>query len=82
MAEAGLLTAAGVALGIVLLYGALLAVQPYVDTAYGLHLPIEPLAPTEWTTLAVIVVAGCVAGLLPALRAYRLSVADGMMVRT
>jgi putative ABC transport system permease protein len=82
MAEAGLLTAAGVALGIVLLYGALLAVQPYVDAAYGLHLPIEPLAPTEWTTLAVIVVAGCVAGLLPALRAYRLSVADGMMVRT
>ena len=82
MAEAGLLTAAGVVLGIVLLYGALLTLQPYVDTAYGLHLPVDPLEPAEWTTLAVIVVAGCIAGLLPALRAYRLSLADGMMVRT
>ena len=41
MAEAGVLTVAGVALGVVLLYAALLVLQPYVDTTYGLHLPIE-----------------------------------------
>jgi putative ABC transport system permease protein len=29
----------------------------------------------------LIVLAGFIAGLLPALRAYRLSLADGMMVR-
>jgi putative ABC transport system permease protein len=28
------------------------------------------------------VIGGCLAGLLPALRAYRLSLADGMTVRT
>jgi len=33
-------------------------------------------------TLAGIVAAGFLAGLLPALRAYRLSLADGMTVRT
>jgi putative ABC transport system permease protein len=32
--------------------------------------------------LSGIVAAGFVAGLLPALRAYRLSLADGMTVRT
>ena len=32
MAEAGVLTVAGIALGIVLLYAALLVLQPYVDT--------------------------------------------------
>ena len=32
--------------------------------------------------LGVIVVAGFLAGLLPALRAYRLSVADGMTIKT
>jgi putative ABC transport system permease protein len=32
--------------------------------------------------LGAIVVAGFLAGLLPAMRAYRLSVADGMTVRT
>ena len=36
----------------------------------------------EWLTLGAIALAGCVAGLLPALRAYRLSLADGMTVRT
>jgi putative ABC transport system permease protein len=32
--------------------------------------------------LALIAFAGALAGLLPALRAYRLSLADGMTIRT
>ena len=82
MAEAGILTSAGILLGIVLLYAALLILQPFVDTTYGLHLPVDPPKPAELEMLGVIVIAGCVAGLLPALRAYRLSLADGMTVRT
>jgi putative ABC transport system permease protein len=82
MAEAGVLTLAGVVLGVVLLYATLLLLRPYVDATYGLNLPIEPPARPEVTTLAFIGLAGCLAGLLPALRAYRLSLADGMTVRT
>ena len=47
MAEAGVLTLAGIALGVVLLYAALLVLQPYVDRAYGLHLPIDPPKPAR-----------------------------------
>src|SRR5262249_37736019 len=43
-AQAGVLTLAGIALGVVLLYAALLLLQPYVDATYRLHLPIEPQA--------------------------------------
>jgi putative ABC transport system permease protein len=82
MAEAGVLTLTGIALGIVLLYIGLLALRPYVDMRYGLNLPIDAPKPAELLSLASIAVAGCLAGLLPALRAYRLSVADGMTVRT
>jgi putative ABC transport system permease protein len=82
MAEAGVLTAAGIALGVVLLYAALLLLQPWVDANYGLRLPIEAPRPAELVTLAAVAIAGCLAGLLPALRAYRLSLADGMTVRT
>jgi putative ABC transport system permease protein len=82
VAEAGLLVLAGTGLGILLLYAALLLLQPYVDTNYGMHLPIEPPRQAELMTLAAVVVAGCLAGFLPALRAYRLSLADGMTVRT
>lgn len=80
--EAGLLTLAGVALGVVLLYAALGLLQPWIDGSYGLHLDIDPPTRREWLTLLTIVVAGFLAGLLPAMRAYRLSLADGMTVRT
>jgi putative ABC transport system permease protein len=82
MAEAGVLTLTGIALGIVLLYIGLLALRPYIDMRYGLNLPIDAPKPAELLSLVSIAVAGCLAGLLPALRAYRLSVADGMTVRT
>jgi putative ABC transport system permease protein len=48
---------------------------------YGLHLAIDPPTWGEIGTLAAIVVAGVLAGLVPAVRAYRLSLADGMTVR-
>lgn len=80
-AEGGLLTLAGVVLGTVGLYAGLYLLRPYIDHAYGLSLPIDPPKADEWAKLAAIVVAGFVAGLLPAIRAYRLSLADGMMVR-
>jgi len=81
MAEAGCLTLAGVLLGVVLLYAALLLLRPYVDASYGLALGLEPPRLAEVQVLAAIVAMGLLAGLLPALRAYRLSVADGMTIR-
>jgi putative ABC transport system permease protein len=81
VAEAGVLVGAGIVLGFVILYAAVLLLQPYVDASYGLHLPIERPKAAELATLGAIAVAGCLAGLLPALRAYRLSLADGMTVR-
>lgn len=80
--EAGLLTLAGVVLGALLLYGVLGILQPVIDRMYGLYLSIDPPTYREWFTLGAIVVAGFLAGLVPALRAYRLSLADGMTVRT
>jgi putative ABC transport system permease protein len=80
--EAGVLTFCGVALGTVLLYITLIVLQPFIDRTYGLHIAIDPPTWDQLTVLAAIVAAGFIAGLLPALRAYRLSLADGMTVRT
>jgi putative ABC transport system permease protein len=80
--EAGMLTLAGVALGTGLLYAALALLRPAIDRMYGLNLTIDPPTTREWLTLGTIVLAGFLAGLLPAIRAYRLSLADGMTVRT
>jgi putative ABC transport system permease protein len=82
VAEAALLIVLGALAGIALLYAALLALQPYIDRVYGLYIAVEPLKSGELINLGAIVLAGILAGLLPALRAYRLSLADGMTVRT
>ena len=79
--EAGLMAAVGALLGVVLLYAGLFVVQPLVDQAFGLWLPIEaPTLRELWVILGVIA-AGVIVSLVPALRAYRMSLADGMMVR-
>lgn len=80
-AEAGMLTAAGVATGTVLLYAALFILRPILDREYGLSLSIAPPTTSEGLTLAAIVLAGFLAGLIPAFLAYRRSLADGMTVR-
>lgn len=80
--EAGLLSFSGVLAGAAALFAALALARPAVDRAYGLYLEIAPPTATELSALAAIVAAGCLAGLLPAWRAYRMSVADGMTVRS
>ena len=80
--EAMLMAALGALLGMALLYVGLVIAQPILDSAFGLWLPIDPPSMREvWVVLAVIA-AGAIVSMVPALRAYRLSVADGMMVKT
>jgi putative ABC transport system permease protein len=81
MTEAGLLTVCGIAAGVALLYLCLFFARPLLDARYGIDLPVTPLSPRELATLLIIVLASLAIALLPALRAYRMSLADGMAVR-
>ena len=79
--EAMVMAAVGAALGVVLLYAGLVMAQPIVDSTFGLWLPIDaPTMREVWVLLSVIA-ASAIVSFLPALRAYRMSVADGMMVK-
>ena len=81
MSEAGLLALAGIVCGIALLYAGVLAGRPIAASAFGLYLPIEPLRSLDFIILASVLLAGCLVGAVPALRAYRLSLADGLEPR-
>lgn len=80
--EATVMAAVGALFGVILLYIGLIIAQPILDSAFGLWLPIDaPSIREGWVILGVIC-AGAIVSLVPALQAYRMSVADGMMVRT
>jgi putative ABC transport system permease protein len=79
--ESLLLAVVGAALGVGLLYGATLAISPWLESRFGLTLTLGPPSLQEWALLGTVVGAGLLASLFPAWRAYRLSLADGMTVR-
>ena len=81
MSESGLLATLGAALGIVMLYALLFIAQPILENEYGLHITISMLNQYDITLLGIIVVSGFIVGLVPAIRAYRNSLADGMSIR-
>lgn len=80
--ESLLLATAGIALGLGLLYGAGAALAPWLAAQHGLQPSLGWPAAGEWRLLGAVLAASLVASLLPALRAYRQSLADGMTVRT
>lgn len=80
--EAMLMAALGALLGLALLYAGLSIAQPMIDSAFGLWLPVTAPSLQELWVILAVVGAGAIVSLVPALRAYRMSLADGMMVKT
>ncbi|HEY7378120.1 MAG TPA: FtsX-like permease family protein [Steroidobacteraceae bacterium] len=81
VAESGILAASGVLLGMALTYVLLLAARPFLAGRYGIFLEITGLAADEWLLLGAVVASGLLAGFIPAARAYRNSLADGLTIR-
>ena len=68
-------------LGLVLLFVAQWALAPLALAEWSLRLPEAFLSLRELPTLAAIVLAGSLAGLIPAEKAFRNSLADGLTPR-
>ncbi|MEL7559849.1 ABC transporter permease [Stutzerimonas chloritidismutans] len=79
--EALSLALAGALLGLLLLYIAIAFAQGPLQSHYGLYLPLALPSAYEWSVLAGIVLAGLLMGCVPAWRAYRQSLADGLSIR-
>ena len=81
-AEGTLVTACGVVLGALACWGAVAALGPWVQAAFGITLRLQAPGSAEWTLMALLLAGGLIASLLPGWRAYRLSLADGLSPRT
>lgn len=81
MGEAGVLTLGGIGLGLALLYGLVLSARAVMAQHLGLHIAVTAPGGGEVMLLGAVAVAGFVVGIIPAYRAYRLSLADGLSIR-
>jgi len=81
IAEAGLLAALGVAAGIGLTYLLLFVGRPLLEKRSGIFVTVTGLSQTDIAILGGIIIAALLMGLLPAFRAYRNALSDGLQVR-
>ena len=79
--ESAVLSALGIALGLVLHWAVVLAGGAWLVARFGLSVPLTMPNGAELGTLLAVLVAGTVAGAVPAFGAYRRSLADGLTVR-
>jgi putative ABC transport system permease protein len=79
--ESGLLTVLGCALGIALVLGGFALAQGMIEANTGVHIAVQPPGPLEWAYIGVVLASGVLVGLVPAWRAYRSSLADGLSPR-
>ena len=79
--ESVCLAAAGAIGGLALVYLLLSAGQPIVEAQVRLFIPIRPPGSVELLFLGAVVMAGFLIGFVPALKAYRTALHDGLAVR-
>ena len=79
--EATVLTLAGIIFGLFILYLALFVSQPILEAYFGLFIPINLPSNRDIIILGGILLTAMLMGIIPALKAYHQSLADGMTIR-
>jgi putative ABC transport system permease protein len=79
--EAALLSACGVIVGTLLHYLSVLVARPVAQELIGLHMPFALPTVSDLALLGIVTLAGMVVGIVPAVRAYCVSLSDGMSMR-
>jgi putative ABC transport system permease protein len=79
--EGALITLAGVAIGVVAVLVTIPLLGPFIQARYGLGLSLSVPTTTQQLLVAAVIAAGWAASLIPAFRAYRYSLIDGLTPR-
>jgi putative ABC transport system permease protein len=81
MTESLLLTLSGLLLGLLLLWGGMTLLQQPLLDLFGLRLVPAGLSPEQWALGGIILLLGLLSGLIPALMAYRMALANSLIRR-
>lgn len=79
--ESFVVIVSGVVMGLIALYGLQLIAQPLLESSYGLYLSMSLPSHNEIIIMLGVILVGTAVGCVPAWRAYRYSLVDGMSIR-
>ena len=79
--ESSLIVVTGIFVGTIILYLGLFIVRPYLESNFSLYIPIQFLSSTELIYLGSVLLGGITAGFIPAIKAYRNSLQDGLTIQ-
>ncbi len=81
LSEGALLALIGAILGVLVVYGTMLFAAPMIEAQSGIYLGAVVPGAYDLAVVGIIVVASVILGCVPAFRAYRNSLADGLTIR-
>lgn len=81
VSEAGILALSGALLGVFTLFSLLAVAQPILQEQFGILITLSFLTSSEWQLLGIVLLSGLTIGVIPSIRAYRMSLTDGMSIR-
>jgi len=79
--ESTMLALIGCVVGVVAVYAGLALAQGPVEQRFGIYLALRALGETEYMYLGIVVLSGMLIGFVPAWKAYRSSLVDGLSPR-
>jgi len=82
VAEAGLLALAGTIGGVSLCYALVAVTRALLGTRLGIDIAIRSPSSQDIEILVAVVASALLVGMIPALRAYRNTLSDGLQLRT
>jgi putative ABC transport system permease protein len=81
VAEATFVCIVAAVLGLGAVYAMLVVGQKFIFDTFGILIALTPPGTTEALALGALIVLGSIVGLIPAFKAYRTALSDGLSVR-
>lgn len=81
LSESFIISFFGCIFGYIFFYGFIKIAQPFILNEFGILIPSIILQPNEYIYLIIVIFISCIIGIIPAIKAYKNSLSDGLSIK-